>query len=46
MFEKRLRGCRAIGYANEGAPLASAQPREEPTVEYDEQVLRDLEGAT
>jgi superfamily II DNA or RNA helicase len=45
MFEKRLRGYRAIGYATDEAPLASAQLREEPTVEYDEESLGDFDGA-
>ena len=45
MFEKRLRGYRAIGYALEQAPLVAAQPREEPTIEYDEDAFADLDGA-
>jgi superfamily II DNA or RNA helicase len=43
MFENRLRGYRAIGYARDEAPLGFAPPREEPTVEYDEEVLRQLD---
>lgn len=35
MFEKRLRGYRAIGYARGEAPLGFAEMREEPVVEYD-----------
>lgn len=44
MFEKRLRGYRAICYASEEAPLASAQPCEEPTVKYDEDAFPDFDG--
>jgi len=40
MFEKRLRGYRAIGYARGEAPLGYAEP-EELTVEYDENVSND-----
>jgi len=36
MFEKRLRGCRAIGYAREEVRIAPAQLRAEPTVERNE----------
>jgi superfamily II DNA or RNA helicase len=43
MFEKRLRGYRAIGYARGEAPLGYAEPAEELVVEYDEAVLRTLE---
>ena len=43
MFEKRLRGYRAIGYARGEAPLGYAEPRDEVVVEYDEDVLRSLE---
>ena len=43
MFEKRLRGYRAIGYARGEAPLGYAEPRDEVVVEYDEEVLRLLE---
>jgi superfamily II DNA or RNA helicase len=46
MFEKRLRGYRAIGYASEQTPLAPAQSQAEPTVEYDEDAFLDLDGAT
>jgi hypothetical protein len=45
MFEKRLRGYRAIGYASEETPLALAQSQEEPTVEYDEDAFPDLDDA-
>lgn len=39
MFEKRLRGYRAIGYARGEAPLGYAEPSNEIAVEYDEDVL-------
>lgn len=42
MFEKRLRGYRAIGYARGEAPLGYAEPGDEVVVEYDEDVLRSL----
>ncbi len=42
MFEKRLRGYRAIGYARGEAPLGYAEPGDELIVEYDEEVLRSL----
>jgi len=42
MFEKRLRGYRAIGYARGEAPLGYAEPADEVTVERDEDVLRSL----
>ncbi|MBI3767974.1 MAG: DEAD/DEAH box helicase family protein [Deltaproteobacteria bacterium] len=45
MFERRVRGYRAIGYSIDEVSLASAQPREEPTVEYDEEPLGDFDGA-
>lgn len=45
MFEKRLRGYRAIGYARKETPLASAVPCEEPTVEYDEDAFPAFDGA-
>jgi len=42
MFEKRLRGYRAIGYARDEMPLGL--PMEDDTVvEYDEEVLHDLD---
>ena len=43
MFEKRLRGYRAIGYARGEAPLGYAEPADETTVEYDEGVLDEVE---
>jgi superfamily II DNA or RNA helicase len=43
MFEKRLRGYRAIGYARGEAPLGYAEPTDETIVEYDEDVLAELE---
>ncbi|MBI5526021.1 MAG: DEAD/DEAH box helicase family protein [Deltaproteobacteria bacterium] len=42
MFEKRLRGYRAIGYARDEAPLGIA-PAEENVVEYDADALEALE---
>ena len=45
MFEKRLRGYRAIGYARGEAPLGFAEPDDELVVEYDEDVLRIAQGA-
>jgi superfamily II DNA or RNA helicase len=48
MFEKRLRGYRAIGYARGEAPLGYAEPRDGRIVEYEDDVLRalDHESAT
>jgi len=43
MFEKRLRGYRAIGYARGEAPLGYAEPSDDTTVEYDEDVLAALD---
>jgi superfamily II DNA or RNA helicase len=42
MFEKRLRGYRAIGYAKGEAPLGYGERGDEVVVEYDEDVLRSL----
>lgn len=42
MFEKRLRGYRAIGYARGEAPLGYSEPTEENVVEYDEGILAAL----
>lgn len=39
MFEKRLRGYRAIGYARGEAPLGYTEPGEERVIEYDDDVL-------
>jgi hypothetical protein len=47
MFEKRLRGYRAIGYARGEAPLGYSEGGEEVTVECDEDVqcsLNELDG--
>ena len=44
MFEKRLQGYRAIGYAQGEAPLDMHEPKEEATVEYDEEMLRGREN--
>lgn len=48
MFEKRLRGYRAIGYARGEAPLGYAEPADEHVIQYDEDVLANLkeEGDT
>ena len=43
MFEKRLRGYRAIGYAPDEAPLGPREIADEAVVEYDEEMLRGLE---
>jgi superfamily II DNA or RNA helicase len=43
MFEKRLRGYRAIGYARDEAPLGYAELDDEPVIEYDEDVRAALE---
>ena len=43
MFERRFRGYRAIGYARSEAPIGFATPADEPVVEYDEDVLRNLD---
>ena len=45
MFEKRLRGYRAIGYARGEAPLGYAEPGDEVVVEYDEDVPALAQGA-
>jgi superfamily II DNA or RNA helicase len=42
MFEKRLRGYRAIGYARGEAPLGYAEPTDDLTVDHDD-VLRALD---
>jgi hypothetical protein len=39
MFEKRLRGYRAIGYARGEAPLGFAEATDELVVEYDDDAL-------
>jgi superfamily II DNA or RNA helicase len=46
MFERRLRGYRAIGYAREETPLAPVRLRGEPSVEYDQEALRNFDRAT
>jgi superfamily II DNA or RNA helicase len=43
MFEKRLRGYRAIGYARGEAPLGYSEPTDELVIEYDEDVLAGLD---
>ena len=44
MFEKRLATYRAIGYAPDSVALKFEEPREERTVEYDEDVDRNARG--
>jgi superfamily II DNA or RNA helicase len=44
MFERRVRGYRAIGYSIDEIALASADMREEPTVEYDEEPREDFDA--
>jgi len=46
MFEKRLRGYRAIGYARDEAPLGLREIDDEAVVEYDEESIRNLEEET
>lgn len=43
MFEKRLRGYRAIGYARGEAPLGYAEASDQRVIEYDEDVLAALD---
>jgi superfamily II DNA or RNA helicase len=43
MFEKRLRGYRAIGYARGEAPLGFAEARDDLVIEYDEETIAKLE---
>jgi superfamily II DNA or RNA helicase len=43
MFEKRLRGYRAIGYARGEAPLGYAEPSDERVIEYDGDALAALD---
>jgi hypothetical protein len=43
MFEKRLRGYRAIGYARDEALLGYRETEDEVVIEYDEEVLRNIE---
>ena len=44
MFERRLRGYRAIGYARGEAPLGLGEVRDERVLEYDDEALRRLEA--
>jgi len=46
MFEKRLRGYRAIGYARDEAPLGLREIEDKAVVEYDEELPRNLEEET
>jgi hypothetical protein len=43
MFEKRLRGYRAIGYVRGEAPLRYAEPSDERVIECDDDVLASLD---
>lgn len=43
MFEKRLRGYRAIGYARDEASCGLREVEDDAVVEYDEDVLRAIE---
>jgi len=43
MFENRLRGYRAIGYAKGEAPLGYAAPGDEVILEFDEGALHEFE---
>jgi superfamily II DNA or RNA helicase len=45
MFEKRLRGYRALGYARGETPLGFGEGPAELVLEYDEEALRALERA-
>ena len=42
MFEKRLRGYGAIGYAQDEAPVGLREAKDDTVVEYDEDVLGEL----
>lgn len=44
MFQKRLRGYRAIGYARGEAPLGYVEAVDETEVEYDQDVLQSLKA--
>lgn len=46
MFEKRLRDYRAIGYARDETPFGLQDVERDTTVEYDEEVLQNLEDET
>lgn len=43
MFERRLRGYRAIGYARDEVPLGLREIEDDPVIEDDEEALRDFE---
>jgi superfamily II DNA or RNA helicase len=45
MFEKRLRGYRAIGYARGEAPLGYEEPIDDYAIEYDDDALAHLDDA-
>jgi superfamily II DNA or RNA helicase len=43
MFEKRLKGYRAIGYARDEAPLGYEEPKEDPVVVWDEDAVLEFD---
>ena len=43
LFERRLRGYRAIGYARDEVPLGQQEIEAGYVIEYDEEALRRLE---
>ena len=43
MFERRLRGYRAIGHARGEAPLGYAEPTDDATVEHDTGVPAEID---
>ena len=46
MFEKRMRGYRAIGYRSSPAPAVSVAPSDPTMVEYDEDFVSDFDSST
>jgi superfamily II DNA or RNA helicase len=46
MFERRLRGYRAIGYARDETSLGLGTIVDDPVVEYDQDVLRAIDKET
>jgi hypothetical protein len=44
MFEKRLRGYRAIGYVRDERVAIQSRVKDEFVLEYDEEELRSFEG--
>jgi superfamily II DNA or RNA helicase len=43
MFEKRLRGYRAIGYAREEESLGHRELKDEPVIEFDDEAVRSFD---